>query len=130
MTDAKPVADEELDAALVERVREATFGKPSFYTDVATETLRVKRALLSLPIPAAALNALARGEAVVVPNIMTAEMKAVAGDLRQFVHYLPPEAEKRPADLEIYEPKGEAFERAFKAACAASPYAAKEPANG
>lgn len=81
MTDAKPATDEELDAGLVERTREIIFGKPSFYTDVPTETLRVKRALLSLPIPAAAINALARGEAVVVPKNATKEMQqAVAVD--------------------------------------------------
>jgi hypothetical protein len=120
------MADEELDAALVERVQRALCVRDMDRMALMHYEDQARAALLSLPIPAAALNALARGEAVVVPNIMTAEMKAVAGDLRQFVHYLPPEAEKRPADLEIYEPKGEAFERAFKAACAASPYAAKE----
>ena len=77
------MADEELDAGLVERAGRAAWQESADgeLTDETWNDWRYRRlraaycnearaALLSLPIPAAALNALARGEAVVRPKLV------------------------------------------------------------
>ena len=75
----------DLDPALIEKAARSacdTLGRPPCSYPKCScgaknfASLAARAALLSLGIPAAALNALAKGEAVVVPKVRTREMIA------------------------------------------------------
>lgn len=84
-------------------------------------------ALSALPLTPEALNALWRGEAVVVPKQQTREML----DARQMVHGFAPLTNKRWKDIEsarvgIAWNDASIVDEAWSAMLAASPYAKKE----
>lgn len=121
------MADEELDAGLVERHARAwyeSYADAPFYPgpwesldDATRELYRgpSRNQLLSLPIPAAALNALARGEATVVPKLPTFEQAQAGGKADYANAILSPVCARADNAADIYT-----------AMLAASPYATKE----
>lgn len=127
------MADEELDAGLVERLRDALPGtcrkercRPPLNSGVRCPCADpVLRILGALPIPAAALNALAKGDADVVPKVRTREML----DARQMVHGFAPLTDARWQDIESCR-SGDAYgtdaatliDEEWSAMLAASPY--------
>lgn len=86
----------EFDQAMVERLRVILFGNSTFGTNTAVEAIHVRTALRALPISAAALDALEKGEAVVVPKVRTRAML----DARQVVHGFAPLTDQRWRDIE------------------------------
>lgn len=107
------MADEELDAALVERVQRALCVRDMDRMALMHYEDQARAALLSLPIPAAALNALARGEAAVVPKVPTHEMIAASTRVHPLNYFPLEKAGRDRSDL-------------IAAGNAASPYVAKE----
>ena len=127
MADAKP---QELASALIDAMCIEAVGGPHHWHPLGkwtkdTTRTRIRAALLLLGIPTAALNALVRGEAVVVPRTRTREMC----DARQDVHGFSPLTDQTWAKLCAIRACGETGangDAEWSAMLAASPYAAKE----
>lgn len=122
MADAKP---QELDPALIMRVAQGLVRGLQAEEGWGAWRYTAELAIRSLGIPAAALNALVRGEAVVVPRTRTREMC----DARQDVHGFSPLTDQTWAKLCAIRACGETGangDAEWSAMLAASPYAAKE----
>lgn len=65
---------DDYDLQMIEAMRAEIFGNSTFDTDTCVERVRIEHALRLIGISAAALNALWRGEAVVVPKVLTREI--------------------------------------------------------
>jgi hypothetical protein len=114
------MADEELDAGLVERVQRALCVRDMDRMALMHYEDQARAALLSLLIPVSALNALARGDAVVVPKVQTREIC----NAKQEVHGFSPMSDEAWARVQF----AGIDQELWSAMLAASPYAAPLPA--
>lgn len=109
---------DDYDPQMIEAMRAEIFGNPTFDTDTCVERIRIEHALRLIGISATALNVLWRGEATVVPKVLTAAMVKATERV-----------ELADSDYPFTTFEAEEAHAIFAAMLAASPYT-KETKNG